>query len=574
MNILKAAVAAVCFGMVTMWSTADIAGAQAVESGLPERSKEELAALWRNYTPLWAADPNPFVQTPNANAPYKAGKLKQDYMQGGVAMANMYRYASGLPGHLLFDEALVNQAQHGAVLNAAHEEIDHTPVKPADMPEAFYNLGYESASSSNLASLTKGYIKENILARTVKMYMSDSDLGNIAHVDHRRWIQLDSRASEQATVTAQAVQFTGQALMLGSGEPRAGVAVKVFRADPSSGVVDSKPLLKLETDMKGFFYISGLGDGTYQIRLGNDDVISDLNYQLTIKNGTADKNKGQFDLDVVQLSGKIVHANGSPAAGAYVKYGNPGQGLYTADTDETGTYRIADLKTNEANTLYFYANQGYSVYEKVSATWDFVYKGGRMIAPDAVVNGENVQLAQLSVSFTDIAGHWAEAAIKEASSSQIASGYPDGTFRPDRIISEAEFITLLFRVYDVKLSPEQTDTHWSHSAYQYAYKLQYPVTKESEGKQDESINRGRVAEIIAGADGLNYVGNDAIQYVLAKGYSSGKTARSIEGYQGRDSLTRAEALQFLLNMKSKGLQELKVRPKAESARSLLPSLQD
>ncbi|MEK0315016.1 S-layer homology domain-containing protein [Cohnella sp. 56] len=47
------------------------------------------------------------------------------------------------------------------------------------------------------------------------------------------------------------------------------------------------------------------------------------------------------------------------------------------------------------------------------------------------------------ISFSDIAGHWAEASIKQAVSLGIVSGYPDGTFNPNRIVTRAEFAVML-----------------------------------------------------------------------------------------------------------------------------------
>ncbi|WP_276356643.1 FG-GAP-like repeat-containing protein [Cohnella caldifontis] len=48
-----------------------------------------------------------------------------------------------------------------------------------------------------------------------------------------------------------------------------------------------------------------------------------------------------------------------------------------------------------------------------------------------------------SPGFSDIAGHWAAASIVEAVKQGIASGYPDGTFKPNRSISRAEFAVML-----------------------------------------------------------------------------------------------------------------------------------
>lgn len=48
-----------------------------------------------------------------------------------------------------------------------------------------------------------------------------------------------------------------------------------------------------------------------------------------------------------------------------------------------------------------------------------------------------------TVSLSDIAGHWAEANIKQAVSKGIVSGYPDGTFKPSHTVTRAEFAVML-----------------------------------------------------------------------------------------------------------------------------------
>lgn len=48
--------------------------------------------------------------------------------------------------------------------------------------------------------------------------------------------------------------------------------------------------------------------------------------------------------------------------------------------------------------------------------------------------------------FTDISGHWAETAINNAAITGWVSGYDDGTFRPDNYITRAEAITLINNV--------------------------------------------------------------------------------------------------------------------------------
>ncbi|WP_337102028.1 S-layer homology domain-containing protein [Paenibacillus sp. YIM B09110] len=47
------------------------------------------------------------------------------------------------------------------------------------------------------------------------------------------------------------------------------------------------------------------------------------------------------------------------------------------------------------------------------------------------------------VDLNDIKGHWAEASIKQAVSSGIVTGYPDGNFKPDSTVTRAEFAVML-----------------------------------------------------------------------------------------------------------------------------------
>jgi hypothetical protein len=62
---------------------------------------------------------------------------------------------------------------------------------------------------------------------------------------------------------------------------------------------------------------------------------------------------------------------------------------------------------------------------------------------------------QYDRSFSDIGGHWAEDEILYAVGVGWGVGYPDGTFRPDRPISRAEFITIVNRM--LGREPEAAD---------------------------------------------------------------------------------------------------------------------
>jgi len=65
----------------------------------------------------------------------------------------------------------------------------------------------------------------------------------------------------------------------------------------------------------------------------------------------------------------------------------------------------------------------------------------------------------------DIAGHWAEANIKELINKGAISGYPDSSFKPDQTITRAEFAVALVNGFNLQATGDQvfkdTATHWA-----------------------------------------------------------------------------------------------------------------
>lgn len=58
-------------------------------------------------------------------------------------------------------------------------------------------------------------------------------------------------------------------------------------------------------------------------------------------------------------------------------------------------------------------------------------------------------------SFTDIAGHWANKYINSAAKKGWVKGNPDGTFKPDKYITRAEFATLVNNVLDRRVQKDK-----------------------------------------------------------------------------------------------------------------------
>lgn len=54
-----------------------------------------------------------------------------------------------------------------------------------------------------------------------------------------------------------------------------------------------------------------------------------------------------------------------------------------------------------------------------------------------------------AAGFSDIAGHWAQAAVERMSQAGMITGYEDGTFRPDQTLTRAEAVTIVNRALDI-----------------------------------------------------------------------------------------------------------------------------
>lgn len=79
-------------------------------------------------------------------------------------------------------------------------------------------------------------------------------------------------------------------------------------------------------------------------------------------------------------------------------------------------------------------------------------------------------------SFSDIANHWAKDCILALAQRNIVSGYEDGTFRPDAVLTRAEFAALMYVAFpDAPAQREPVSfsdvpsEHWANQAIQWGY---------------------------------------------------------------------------------------------------------
>lgn len=127
--------------------------------------------------------PVSFDVEPHVGAPYVAGRASAANRQSALLALNMYRRIAGLTP-VVESEALSDEAQHGAVILAALNELTHYPEKPADMDEDFYQIAYNATTTSNLSA---GWGFSRRMEQGVDSCILDNSGSNLTSLGHRRW---------------------------------------------------------------------------------------------------------------------------------------------------------------------------------------------------------------------------------------------------------------------------------------------------------------------------------------------------------------------------------------------------
>lgn len=177
--------------------------------------------------------------------------------------------------------------------------------------------------------------------------------------------------------------------------------------------------------------------------------------------------------------------------------------------------------------------------------------------------------------FSDSAGHWAEDIIQELAERGIIAGYPDGTVKPDNIITRGEFCALLARYLELDATGAEKETptfsdidgNWSEANiealvdagiidpgdYDGSFRSTEPITRiEIIRMMVRSIHKGHAAEAYTGRTGFS---DDSALSGADKGYAHyADDYGLVKGYPDNtirpdDESTRAEAFALLERQK-------------------------
>lgn len=126
--------------------------------------------------------------------------------------------------------------------------------------------------------------------------------------------------------------------------------------------------------------------------------------------------------------------------------------------------------------------------------------------------------------YPDIQGHWAEECISRLGQQGIVTGYPDGTFKPDDIITRAEYAALMNQAYP-NINTERSainfvdvaPSYWGYNAIRTAYQKEFLTGYPNDYFRPEAII-DRNEAFVALASGLGYNVPNNPQQILAATY--------------------------------------------------------
>jgi hypothetical protein len=116
----------------------------------------------------------------------------------------------------------------------------------------------------------------------------------------------------------------------------------------------------------------------------------------------------------------------------------------------------------------------------------------------ALILGEE---AQAQPVFPDIKGNWAEQLILDLAKDEVLNGYPDGTFKPDNLVTRAEFAKMVSKTfkYETETSKPFPDTsgNWAKS-YINRVAAQKVMNAYGDGnfKPEETLSRAQVVTML------------------------------------------------------------------------------
>lgn len=159
-----------------------------------------------------------------------------------------------------------------------------------------------------------------------------------------------------------------------------------------------------------------------------------------------------------------------------------------------------------------------------------------------------VSPAQAQTTFTDVStNYWASDFIQSLSSRGVIAGFPDGSFRPNELVTRAQFASMVsgaFNTQNVRSAvtfPDVPSSYWGANAIRNAYQKGF-MSGYPNGTFNPNQNIPRVQSLVALANGLGHTANGDVDSIL----NYYNDASSIPSY-ARSSVAAATSKSMVVN---------------------------
>lgn len=187
-----------------------------------------------------------------------------------------------------------------------------------------------------------------------------------------------------------------------------------------------------------------------------------------------------------------------------------------------------------------------------------------MVLSTAVVPQTRDSVKSYAATFSDTSGHWAKTYIEQAVSYGFVSGYTDGTFKPDKTITRAEFTKMLNSAIGNTATTEinfndVSSTQWYYGDVQKGVAAGFISGKTNGGfapeanitRQETAVMLARIVptygskatlKVYSDYKDVEYWAETALEKITAKGYLGAYNDGKLHP---RDNLTRGQAAKIL-----------------------------
>lgn len=136
--------------------------------------------------------------------------------------------------------------------------------------------------------------------------------------------------------------------------------------------------------------------------------------------------------------------------------------------------------------------------------------GSSMSASGSSMAGTTVATSSSMVSFSDVSStYWANSFITELTKLTIVKGFPDGSFRPDDVVTKAQFAAIVRRAFeqakvrDAIAFRDVSSSYWAYGAIREAYEMGFFGVTETD-EFNPTLRLTRLDILVALANALNY----------------------------------------------------------------------